>query len=81
MAYGLSHSLRMIFSKNTIKDAARLSMAKWYNKVDDSRMEQFNVIAATFYEHYDELFRANLHGVVDKKFFLFRIAKLYGYPH
>ena len=101
--YGLSHSLRMIFSKNTIKDAARLSMAKWYNKVDDSRMKQFNVIAATFYEHYDEilnfynnrasnaaaesfnakikLFRANLHGVVDKKFFLFRIAKLYGYPH
>ena len=86
MAYGLSHSL-----------------AKWYNKVDDSRMKQFNVIAATFYGHYDEilnfynnrasnaaaesfnakikLFRANLHGVVDKKFFLFRIAKLYGYPH
>ncbi len=26
-AYGLCHSLRMIFSKNTIKDAARLSMA------------------------------------------------------
>ena len=103
MAYGLSHSLRMIFSKNTIKDAARLSMAKWYNKVDDSRMKQFNVIASTFYEHYDEilnfynkrssnaaaesfnakikLFRANLHGVLGKKFFLFRIAKLYGYPH
>jgi transposase len=31
-AYSLSHSLRMIFSRNTIKDAARLSMAKWYNK-------------------------------------------------
>ena len=77
-------------------------MAKWYNKVDDSRMKQFNVIASTFYEHYDEilnfynkrssnapaesfnakikLFRANLHGVVDKKFFLFRIAKLYVLP-
>ena len=63
----------------------------------------FNVIAATFYEHYDEilnfynnrstnamaesfnakikLFRANLRGVADKKFFLFRIANLYGYPH
>ena len=87
-AYGLSHSLRMIFSKNTIKDAARLCMARWYNRVDDSRMKQFNVIAAIFYEHYDEilnfynnrslnaaaesfnvkikLFRANLHGVVDK---------------
>lgn len=103
LAYGLSHSLRMIFSKNTIKAAARLSMAKWYNKVDEARMKQFNVIAATFYEHYDEilnfynhrstnaaaesfnakikLFRANQHGVADKKFFLFRIAKLYGYPH
>ena len=31
-AYGLCHSLRMILTKNTIKDAARLSMAKWYNK-------------------------------------------------
>ena len=103
VAYGLSHSLRMIFSKNTIKDAARLSMAKWYDKVERAGMKQFNVIAATFYEHYDEilnfynnrstnaaaesfnaeikLFRANLHGVTDKKFFLFRIAKLYGYSH
>ena len=89
--------------RHTFKDAARLSMARWYNKVDDSRMKHFNVIVATFYEHYDEilnfynnrasnavaesfnakikLFRANLHGVVDKKFFLFRISKLYGYPY
>lgn len=103
LAYGLSHSLRMIFSKNSIKDAARLSMAKWYNKVGEAGLKQFNVIAATFYEHYDEilnfyinrasnasaesfnskikLFRANLHGVVDKKFFLFRIANIYAYPH
>ena len=78
-------------------------MAKWYDKVEGAGMKQFNVIAATFYEHYDEilnfynnrstnaaaesfnakikLFRANLHGVTDKKFFLFRIAKLYGYSH
>ena len=102
-AYGLCHSLRMIFSKNTIKDAARLSMARWYNKVEEAGMHSFNVIAATFYEHYDEilnfynhrssnamaesfnakikLFRANLRGVADKRFFLFRIAKLYAYPH
>ena len=93
----------MIFSKNTIKDAARLSMARWYNKVAESSLHSFNVIAATFYEHYDEilnfynnrssnamaesfntkikLFRANLRGVADKKFFLFRIAKLYACPH
>ncbi len=102
-AYGLCHSLRMIFSKNTTKDAARLSMARWYNKVEEAGLHSFNVIAATFYEHYDEilnfynnrasnamaesfnakikLFRANLRGVADKKFFLFRMAKLYAYPH
>lgn len=95
-AYGLSHSLRMIFTKNTIKDAARLSMARWYNKVEAAGFHSFNVIAATFYEHYDEilnfynnrssnamaesfnaklkLFRANLRGVIDKKFFLFRVC-------
>ena len=102
-AYGLVHSLRMIFSKNTAKDAARLSMAKWYRKVEEAGFHSFNVIAAMFYEHYDEilnfynkrssnamaesfnakikLFRANLRGVADKKFFLFRIAMLYAYPH
>lgn len=102
-AYGLCHSLRMIFSKNTVKDAARLSMARWYNKVEEAGFHSFNVIAATFYEHYEDilnfynnrasnamaesfnakikLFRANLRGVIDKKFFLFRIAKLYGEPH
>ena len=102
-AYSLCHSLRMIFSKNSIKDAARLSMARWYNKVEEAGFKSFNIIAATFYEHYDEilnfynnrasnamaesfnakikLFRANLRGVVDKKFFLFRIANLYAYPH
>ena len=102
-AYGLCHSLRMIFSKNSIKDVARLSMARWYNNVEETGLHSFNVIAATFYEHYDDilnfynnrssnalaesfnakikLFRANLRGVIDKKFFLFRIAKLYAYPH
>lgn len=102
-AYGLCHSLRMIFSKNTTKDTARLSMAKWYSKVEEAGFHSFNVIAATFYERYEEilnfynnrssnamaesfnakikLFRANLRGVVDKKFFLFRIANLYAYPH
>lgn len=102
-AYGLCHSLRMIFTKNTIKNAARLSMARWYNKVEKAGFYSFNIIAATFHEHYEEilnfynnrfsnalaesfnakvkLFRANLRGVADKKFFLFRIAKLYAYPH
>jgi len=98
-AYSLTHSLRMIFNKNIIKDAARLSLAKWYNQVAESEFKSFNTIAATVYEHYDEIlnffinrstnasaesfnakikaFRASLRGVVDKKFFLFRVAKIY----
>ena len=54
-AYSLTHSLRMIFSKNTIKDAARLSLARWYNQVADSEFKSFNTIAATVYEHYEEI--------------------------
>lgn len=98
-AYSITHSLRMIFSKNTVKDAARLSLARWYDKVDRSRFKSFNVIAATLYEHYDEVlnffvnrstnafaesfnakikaFRAAVRGVVDIKFFLFRLSCIY----
>jgi transposase len=98
-AYSFTHSLRMIFNKNTIKNAARLSLARWYNQVAESEFKSFNTIAATVYEHYDEIlnffinratnasaesfnakikaFRASLRGVVDIKFFLFRLAKIY----
>ena len=98
-----SADYRRIFLKNTIKDAARLSMAKWYNKVEEAGFRSFNVIAATFYEHYDDIlnfyknrssnaaaesfnakikaFRASLRGIVDEKFFLYRLAKIYAYPH
>ena len=51
MAYGLCHSLRMIFSKNTIKNAVRLAVARWYNKEEEAGLHSFNVMAATFYEH------------------------------
>jgi len=54
-AYSLTHSLRMIYAKNTVKDAARLSLAHWYNKVADSEFKSFNTIAGTIYEHYDEI--------------------------
>ena len=99
-AYSLTHSLRMIYNKNTVKDAARLSLAKWYNQVTDAEFKSFNTISATVYTHYEEIlnffnnrstnasaesfnakikaFRASLRGVVDIKFFLFRIAKIYG---
>jgi transposase len=98
-AYSLAHSLRMIFSKKSVKDAAPLSLAKWYNQVADSEFKSFNTIAATVYEHYEEIlnffvnrstnasaesfnakikeFRANLKGVVDVDFFLFRLTKIY----
>lgn len=46
---------RQIFSRNTAKDAARLSLARRYNKVDGSGFKSFNVIAGTLYEHYDEV--------------------------
>ena len=45
----------MIFNKNTIKDAARLSPARWYHQVAESEFKSFNTIAATVYEHYDEI--------------------------
>lgn len=102
-AYWLSQDLRAIFNKKSTKDSARLNLARWYNRVADPGFKSFNTIAATFYEHADEilnlynnrssnamaksfnakikLFRANLRGGVDKKFFLFRIAKLFAYPH
>jgi transposase len=54
-AYSLTHSLRMIFSKNTVKDAARLSLARWCNQVAESEFKSFNTIAATVYEHYEEI--------------------------
>jgi len=54
-ACSLTHSLRMIFSKNSVKDAARLSLARWYNKVAEAEFKSFNTIAATVYEHYEEI--------------------------
>lgn len=54
-AFSLTHSLRMIYSKNTQKDAARLSLARWYNKVAESEFKSFNTISATIYEHYEEI--------------------------
>jgi len=54
-AYSLTHSLRQIFSKNTIKCVAYTKMAKWFNDVTDSGFKSFNTISATFYSHYPEI--------------------------
>jgi transposase len=54
-AYSLTHSLRMIYHKNIHKDVARLSLARWFNKVTDSEFKSFNTISATIYQHDDEI--------------------------
>ena len=54
-AYSLTHSLRMIFSKNTDKAIARTKMAKWFEDVTNSEFKSFNTISATFYSHYPEI--------------------------
>ncbi|MFR9534542.1 MAG: transposase [Rikenellaceae bacterium] len=54
-AHSLSHSLRMIMSRKLTKDEARLSLARWYTQVEEAGFYSFNVIAATIYEHYDEI--------------------------
>ena len=55
-AYGLCHSpADDLCQKHNQGSAPRLSMARWYNKVEEAGFRSFNVIAATFYEHYDEI--------------------------
>lgn len=54
-AYSLTHSLRMIFSKNKVKSVAYTSLARWFNDVADSGFKSFNTISATVYEHYQEI--------------------------
>jgi len=54
-AYSLTHSLRMIFSKNTEKGVAYTKMAKWFNDVSESGFKSYNTISATFYSHYPEI--------------------------
>jgi transposase len=53
--YSLTHSRRMIFCKNSIKNAARLSLARWYDQGTESEFKTFNTIAASVYVHYDEI--------------------------
>jgi transposase len=50
-AYSLTHSLRMIFSKNTVKDAARLSLARWYNK-NSSLLTQYQPLFTSIMKRF-----------------------------
>lgn len=54
-AYGLTHSLRMIFSKTKVKGIAYTKLARWFNDVTNSGFKSFNTISATIYSHYPEI--------------------------
>lgn len=99
-AFGLSHSLRVIFgNKNATKESAKASMAEWHSKVTKFKNEDLNVLSETLQSREDELlnyflfrstnasaealntkikaFRAQLRGIIDLKFFLFRLTRIY----
>ena len=99
-AYSISHSLRMIYSKNFTKESGKQALRNWYEKVKEMNLNSFDTVAKTVQANEDEIlnyfinrstnasaesfnakikfFRASLRGVQDKKFFLYRLAKLYG---
>lgn len=45
----------MIFNKRSVKAGARTNLARWYRDVEESGFDSFNTIAATIYEHNDEI--------------------------
>ena len=51
-AYCLSQGLSYIFENNNDKDVARLKLAHWYNKVENSGFKSFNTIAKSMQMHY-----------------------------
>ncbi len=54
-AYGLTHSLRMIFTQTKEKGVAYTKLARWFNDITDSGFKSFNTISATVYSHYPEI--------------------------
>lgn len=54
-AYSLTHSLRMIFTHNTVKEVAYKKLAIWYNKVEESGFKSFRSIMNTIYDHYQDI--------------------------
>lgn len=99
-AYGLCHSLRMIFNnKQATVASAKKSFSQWYDKVETFANVNFNTVARTIQHKESEIlnyflhrstnayaeslnakiknFRAMLHGVVDVKFFLYRLSMIF----
>lgn len=55
LAYSLTHSLRMIYSKTIEKGVAYTKLSKWFNDVSESGFKSFNTITATVYTHYQNI--------------------------
>ncbi|MDP3645683.1 MAG: transposase [bacterium] len=99
-AYNLSMLFRSMYENCTDKVSAKEKLDAWYQKIESSRIKEFEVPMMTIRAHEDTIlnyfverstnasaesfnaklkgFRAVVRGVRDKKFFLFRVAMLYG---
>jgi len=99
-AYELSMMFRSIYEHSKTIEEAREGLNKWYEKIEEKKIESFLLPAETISLHETTIlnyfvnrstnasaesfnaklkgFRAVVRGVRDKKFFLFRIIKLYG---
>jgi len=97
-AYKFALQFRAIY-KNTVKTIALEQFQKWKEKVEKSKIEEFNSALNSLEHHLDNIlnffnnrntnanaesfnskiknFRANLRGVTDASFFLFRLEKLF----
>ena len=44
-----------IYNARSIKDAARLKLARWFNKVEKLGVDNFYTVIDTFKNHYDTI--------------------------
>jgi len=99
-AYNLSMMFRNCYELSKTPEEAKEKFNKWYGKIDESEIREFDICANTVKIHEDTIlnyfinrstnagaesfnakikgFRSLVRGVSDKKFFLFRIFKIYG---
>jgi transposase len=54
-AYELAMKLTSIYNAKSSKDAARLNLAKWFDKVDKLAGNAFQTVVDTFINHYDTI--------------------------
>ena len=54
-AYDLAMELTDIYNARSIKDAARLKLARWFNKVEKLGVDNFYTVIDTFKNHYDSI--------------------------